>query len=488
MKCDITIENELFKAANKLRGKIPPADYKFYVLPLLFIRYLSIRYEIKQSGGEINETNEVLYVPYECSWKYIVENINDENIARIIDEVMSGLEERHDKLQGVLPKIYSESNIPTEVLRDLIYLFSNEEITINEINNIDFLGRVYEYFISNFASTEGNRGGEFFTPSSVVNLLVEMLEPMEGIVYDPACGTGGMFIQSAKYNRYNKVSFVGQEYNDKTIKLAKMNAILHGINPIIKQGDTLLNDQFKGLKADTIISNPPFNMKDWGAEYLDDNDPRLIGGINPNNANYMWIQHFLYHLSENGNAGFVIANGALTSSTYSDKDIRKRLLDMNLIDCVVQLPDKMFFGTSIPSALIFISKTRMGTSLFSNREGKILFVNASNKGKLVSKKQRVFTKEDINEISKAYQDFKRGKIRNYNELGISAVTSIEDVIRNDYKLMPSLYTGIEKTEYNEELNNKKISELSATLKEQFEKSIKLQCKIIESLVEINETN
>lgn len=447
-------ENNLFKTANKLRGKIPPSDYKFYVLPLVFIRYMS-------------EKNKNL------AWGKIVDRCDSDEIAVLLDNELGKILPDFGDMKSPYEKIYSESNLPARTIKELVCLINEIELE-NQKERTDYLGRIYEYFISNFAATEGNRGGEFFTPTSVVELLVQMLNPQEGIVYDPACGTGGMFVQSNKYSG-KKLKFIGQEQNCKTIMLAYMNGVLHGLDLEIKNGDTLLNDCFDELRADYVISNPPFNMKDWGAEELTANDPRVFGKVNKNNANYMWIQHFVYHMKETGKAGFVIANGALTSSNEADLDIRRKMLEDNRIDCVVQLPDKMFLGTAIPSALIFLDKSR-------GKKNKILFIDASGLGENISKTQKVLMEESITKICKLYHSFKTGKKIKYNEKGHSWVVAVDEVLNNGCKLMPSIYTGVEEKKIDYVASGKAIAELKMKLREQIKISNQIANTIVEELI------
>lgn len=447
-------ENELFKTANKLRGKIPPSDYKFYVLPLVFVRYMS---EKKNNGV----------------WNKIVIDNGNEKIASLLDNELIKILPQFHNMTNPYENIYTNSNLPAKTIKDLINLINEIDLK-NNSEKIDYLGQIYEYFIGNFAATEGNRGGEFFTPPSVVHLLVNMLNPQEGLVYDPACGTGGMFIQSSKYSESN-LKFIGQEQNCKTILLAYMNGVLHGLDIEIKNGDTLLNDCFPNLKADYIISNPPFNMKEWGAEQLDPKDPRIFGMINKNNANYMWIQHFIYHLKPKGKAGFVISNGALTSSNEADLITRKRMLEKNIIDCVVQLPDKMFIGTAIPSALIFLDMDR-------NENDKILFIDASKFGENVSKTQKIISEENIENIAKLYRAFKEKKKVKYNIKGYSWVTNVKNVISNGCRLMPSIYTGVEEVIVDLKENEAEIRLLKAKLSEQIKISNKMANVLLKRLI------
>lgn len=447
-------ENDLFKTANKLRGKIPPSDYKFYVLPLVFIRYMSEK-----------KNNNV--------WYTIVSDSGNEKIASLLDNELMKILPKFSDIASPYEDMYANSNLPARTIKDLINLINGIDLQSNA-GKIDYLGQIYEYFIGNFAATEGNRGGEFFTPPSVVNLLVNMLNPQEGLVYDPACGTGGMFIQSSKYSGSN-LKFLGQEQNCKTILLAYMNGVLHGLDIEIKNGDTLLNDCFPDLKADYVISNPPFNMKEWGAEHLNIDDPRIFGMINRNNANYMWIQHFIYHLKPKGKAGFVISNGALTSSNEADLYTRKRMLEKNIIDCVVQLPDKMFIGTAIPSALIFLDMGR-------NNDDNILFIDASKFGESVSKTQKVISDENIEKISELYKKFKGKNKTKYNVKGYSWVTSVDEVVSNGCKLMPSIYTGVEEEIVDQRKNEAEIKLLKVKLSEQIKISNRMANALLKGLV------
>lgn len=446
-------ENSLFKTANKLRGKIPPSDYKFYVLPLVYIRYMS---EKNQNG----------------IWERIVEESEESDLSGLLDKELGRILPDFEDIKNPYENMYAESNLPTRTIKELVCLINEIDITNNE-EKVDYLGRIYEYFIGNFAATEGNRGGEFFTPSSVVDLLVHMLNPQNGVVYDPACGTGGMFIQSNKYSG-KKLKFVGQEQNCKTIMLAYMNGVLHGLDLQIENGDTLLNDRFSELKADYVISNPPFNMKDWGAEQLNSDDPRIFGMINKNNANYMWIQHFIYHLKEKGKAGFVISNGALTSSNEADLFTRRKMIENNMVDCVVQLPEKMFLGTAIPSALIFLDMDR-------GSKDKVLFIDASSLGESISKTQKILRNEDIERICSVYHAFKEGKKIKYDIRGFSWLSSNSEILENGAKLMPSVYTGVEEVRVDLEQNEAKIAELKNRLVEQIKHSNMLAKALVKEL-------
>lgn len=508
VQADIDFQKDLFDAANKMRGSVAPSDYKHYVLPLIFLRYLSNKYEQRRltleqmvtdpSSDWYTEDKEtqsiiiedrdqymsenVFFVPEESRWSFIMQQAKQPNIKEIIDNAMKRIEEENPELEGMLPRIYQGSNIPADNVAGLIEVFSRDVFSANDRASVDVLGRTYEYFIGSFASSEGNRGGEFFTPSSIVELLVAMLEPIQGKVFDPACGSGGMFIQSEEYApRKRALSFYGQENVTTTVRLGKMNVLLHGLNADIRLGDSLLNDQFPELKADYVIANPPFNQKDWGADRIAKNDPRLIGPITNSNANYMWMQHFLYHLSERGTAGFVMANGAMTSGVREEKEVRQRLVDEGYVDCIVQLPEKLFFTTGIPCCLFFLSKNKDGKGEFRERKDEILFLDARKMGSLVSRKQKALNSDEIGRIASAYHAY-RNKNSVYEDIaGFCKVTNKEDVKSNDYKLIPGYYVGTEVNEEEDVPFEEKMSELTERLLEQFQESIQLQDKIKQDL-------
>ncbi|PYF07874.1 type I restriction-modification system subunit M [Ureibacillus chungkukjangi] len=512
VKADIEFQKDLFEAANKMRGSVAPADYKHYVLPLIFLRYLSNKYEQRRMQLEImvkdpksdwftedTETQMVIIddhdqykaenvfvVPEEAQWSFIMSNAKQPNIKEILDNAMKRIEEENPELEGMLPRIFQGSNLPAENIAGLIEVFSRDVFSARANESVDVLGRTYEYFIGSFASSEGNRGGEFFTPSSIVNLLVAMLEPISGKVFDPACGSGGMFIQSEEYSpRKKALSFYGQENVTTTVRLGKMNVLLHGINADIQLGDSLLNDQFPELKADYVIANPPFNQKDWGADRIAKNDPRLIGPVTNSNANYMWMQHFLFHLNDNGTAGFVMANGAMTTNQKEEKDVKQKLIDEGIVDCIVQLPDKLFFTTGIPCCLFFLSKNRIGGKGFRSRKDEILFIDARKMGALVSRKQKALSQVEINSISKIYHNFKNEGESPYEDIpGLCKVVKIDDVKQADYKLNPGIYVGTEIIEQEEVPFEEKMFELTQKLLEQFHESNKLQEKIKKDLEEI----
>lgn len=512
VQADIDFQRDLFEAANKMRGSVAPADYKHYVLPLIFLRYLSNKYEQRRMQLEqmVKDPNSdwftedketqmiiiedhdqykaenVFVVPEEAQWSYIMSNAKQPNIKELLDNAMKRIEEENPELEGMLPRIFQGSNLPAENIAGLIEVFSRDVFSARANESVDVLGRTYEYFIGSFASSEGNRGGEFFTPSSIVKLLVAMLEPISGKVFDPACGSGGMFIQSEEYSpRKKALSFYGQENVTTTVRLGKMNVLLHGINAEIRLGDSLLNDQFPDLKADFVIANPPFNQKDWGAERVAKNDPRLIGPVTNSNANYMWMQHFLHHLNETGTAGFVMANGAMTTSVKEEKEIRQRLIDEGYIDCIVQLPEKLFFTTGIPCCLFFLSKNRDGKNDFRNCKNEILFIDARKLGSQVSRKQKALANEEIMKIVSVYHSFKNKNSDGYEDIsGFCKVANVEEVKMNDYKLTPGIYVGTEIEEDDDVPFEEKLAELNQQILEHFEESNRLQDLVIKDLEDL----
>ncbi|WP_106497280.1 type I restriction-modification system subunit M [Lentibacillus sp. Marseille-P4043] len=507
-RADIDFQKDLFDAATKMRGSVAPADYKHYVLPLIFLRYLSNRYEIRKDeihslvkdpssdwyapdedtqhiimeDSDMYLAENVYVVPEEARWSYILKNAKQPNIKEILDNAMKRLEEENPDLEGMLPRTFQGSNLPPENIAGLIEIFSRDVFSANDERSVDIIGRVYEYFISEFASTEGNRGGEFFTPASVVSLLVKMLEPIKGTVFDPACGSGGMFIQSEEYApRRNALSFYGQENVTTTVRLGKMNVLLHGMNADIRLGNSLLDDKFPDLKADYVIANPPFNQDDWGADRISNDDPRLVGPVTNSNANYMWMQHFFAHLNEHGTAGFVMANGAMTTNLKQEKQVREWFVDGGYIDCIVALPEKLFLSTGIPVCLFFLSKTRDGDGDHRERKNEILFIDARQKGSLVSRKQKALSEEEIAGIAEVYHTFKFDEEAVKDVAGFCKVATLDEVKENDYKLTPGIYVGTEEIEDDGVPFEEKMEFLRTKLFEQFEESDRLQEKIRKDL-------
>lgn len=510
---------ELWQAAVNLRGSIEPADYKRYVLPLIFLRFLSIRFEKrknelssmvkeaqspyftkdpKMAAQIINDPDEyrsvgAFMIPEIATWDYIRRHAQDDDIKVKLDDALEALEKAYpEKLRGLLPRIYAGSNLDAENVRGLINLFS-KDIFKEDHNGADLIGRVYEYFIGEFASSEGKRGGEYFTPESIVKCLVHMLEPEEGVVMDPCCGSGGMFVQSDIFTKHNrKLSFVGQESKDFTYRLCKMNLFMHGLDGRIELGNSYHDDKLDTVRTDYLIANPPFNdgskgENGWGADKIPKKDPRLKLGddrmaLASRNANTMWIMHFLYHLKENGTAGFVMATGELSSGETARLKARKTLIDLNYVDCIVQLTGQLFANTQIPCALWFLSKNRDGKNGYRKRMGEILFIDGRKLGALIpgSRKQKQLSADELEQIAGVYREYKR-KGRPEEVPGFCKVAMIDEIRRHNYALTPGRYVGAEEIEDDGEPFEERYPKLVKNLKLQFKKSIELQDKIQKNL-------
>jgi type I restriction enzyme M protein len=491
---------ELWEAAVALRGTIEPADYKRYVLPIIFLRFLSLRYEKRRAeliayvregraGYDVGIENldtilsnpdeyragGAFSVPDDARWDSILANAQRDDIKSYLDDVLQLVEDRYpDKLRGLLPRIYAGSNLSPDNVRGLINIFSRD-VFRQDHGGEDLIGRVYEYFIGEFANSEGKRGGEYFTPISIVKTLVAMLEPTEGIVFDPCCGSGGMFVQSDTFTKHShRLSFLGQESKDFTYRLCRMNLFIHGIDGDIRLGNSYTGDQHAGLQADYIIANPPFNdgaksREGWGADKVPDKDPRLTLGNNklplsPRNANTMWMLHFLYHLKDTGTAGFVMATGELSASEIARLEVRKALIEADVVDCIVQLPGQLFANTGIPSALWLLSKNRNGAGGYRKRAGEVLFIDARKMGTLIpgSRKQKQFTDEEIDRISSVYCHFKR-KVEPKELLGFCHVANTDDIRQHRYTLTPGRHVGSTEVEAEDEPFEERFPRLMATL-------------------------
>ena len=486
------IQSKLWAAADKLRGNISSSDYKYVVLGLIFLKYISDAFDAQYKKAESENydpedrdfylADNVFWVPKEARWDYLVASAKQPTIGVLIDDAMDAVERDNPSLKGVLPKNYAREALDKRRLGELIDLFTN--ITFQPDNAKDLLGQVYEYFMGQFADSEGKHGGEFYTPRSIVKLLVEMLEPYSGRIYDPACGSGGMFVWSEKFveehsGRIGDIAIYGQELNETTWRLAKMNMAIRGIDADIRRGDTFHEDKFPDLKADYIIANPPFNISDWGQETLQ-RDIRWKYGTPPKgNANYAWIQHMIHHLSPRGTAGFVLANGSMSSQSSGEGEIRKQLLEANLVDAIVTLPSQLFFNTGIPACLWFVSRDR------ANRSGKTLFIDGRNLGKMVTRRNRELSPEEIAQVAKAYHDFKTQNGEYEDAPGFTKVATLDEIKEHDYVLTPGRYVGSEAVEEDDEAFAEKVERLTAELNEQFTKSHELEQKIKENLAKIN---
>ncbi len=528
------LESKLWKAADKLRKNIDAAEYKHIVLGLIFLKYISDAFEdlyqkLKSSRGEYEDADpedpdeyraeNIFYVPPQARWSYLQSKAKDPQVGKYIDQAMEIIEQNNPSLKGVLPKVYSRGNIDPIALGGLIDLFSNElNLETARQQNADLFGYVFEYFLGQFALAEGKKGGQFYTPRCVVELLVEMLEPYKGRVFDPCCGSGGMFVQSEKFvlehqGRINDISIYGQESNQTTWRLCKMNLAIRGIDSSQVKWNpegSFLNDAHKDLKADFVLANPPFNDSDWSGELLR-KDARWRYGIPPvGNANYAWIQHFIYHLAPNGKAGFVLAKGALTTKQSQEYEIRKNIIEADLIDCIVNLPTKLFLNTQIPASLWFIHRSK------TYRKGQILFIDARDMGKLINRRTRILTHKDIEVIATTYhlwqnrfsngdsrvKDLERenltfdewknlllnrkSEIENLKYIDIKGFcksATIEQVRKLDYVLTPGRYVGLPEEEDDFDFKERFLK-LKAEFEEQLKEEARLNKLILENLGKI----
>lgn len=479
-------EDKLWLAADKLRGSMDPGEYKHVALGLIFLKYVSDAFEEKYNElkedkyadeEDIDEytADNVFWVPQEARWNYIKQYANSPEIGKIIDNAMELIEKENTRLKGVLNKNYARPELDKTGLGELVTLFTNLEMGTNKAKEMDMLGRVYEYFISKFASAEGKGGGEFYTPACIVRTLVEMIEPFDGRVYDPACGSGGMFVQSTKFikehqGNINDIAIYGQERNPTTWKLAKMNLAIRGIDGDLgaHNADTFHNDLHKTLKADYILANPPFNISDWGGEKLSD-DIRWKYGVPPvGNANYAWLQHMIHHLSpEKGVAGTVLANGSLSSDTSNEGTIRKNMIDGDVVECIVAMPGQLFYATGIPCCLWIMRRNKN-----ENNKNKVLFIDARNLGSMIDRKVRELKEEDIEKIANTYHNWRNNE--NYEDvLGFCNSATYDEIKDNNYVLTPGRYVGTEKAEDDGILFEEKMQTLTSELSEHIKKSREL---------------
>ncbi len=475
------IEKELWQSAEALRSNMDAAEYKHVVLGLIFLKYISDVFEEHHARLQ-NEpladpedpdeylAENIFWVPPEARWSVLQENARQPHIGQLVDDAMDAIERDNPTLKNVLPKNYARPGLDKRALGKLIDLFSNVQIGDQSSRSKDVLGRVYEYFLSQFASAEGKKGGQFYTPRSVVQLLVEMLSPYRGRVYDPCCGSGGMFVQSEAFiaahgGRIGDVSIYGQESNYTTWRLCKMNLAIRGIDGNIAHGDTFLNDRFPDLRADYILANPPFNLRDWGQEALK-GDPRWAFGTPPaNNANFAWMQHMIHHLAPGGYAGIVLANGSMSSNTAGEGEIRQAIVEADLVDCMVALPGQLFYSTQIPACLWFLSKDRDGRSgRTRERRGEILFIDARQMGRMVDRTHRELTADDLRKIAETYHAWRGDRDGTYqDEPGFCKAAALDEVRQHDFVLTPGRYVGIPEAEDDGEPFEEKIARLTAEL-------------------------
>ena len=486
---DIGFEKQIWNAACVLRGNMDASEYKGVVLGLIFLKYISDRFEDKYNqlvadGDGFEEDRDeytsegIFFVPTGARWSDVSAKAHDPEIGQVIDDAMRAIEKENVRLKDILPKNFARPELDKRRLGEVVDLFTNIKM-IEHGSEKDILGRTYEYCLSMFAEQEGKRGGEFFTPSCVVRTLVEVLQPFKGRVYDPCCGSGGMFVQSAKFvenhsGNINDISIYGQDSNPTTWKLAQMNLAIRGIEPDLGKyaADTFLDDQHPTMRADYIMANPPFNLSNWGAEQLKD-DVRWQYGMPPaGNANFAWLQHMIYHLAPGGRMGMVLANGSLSSQSGGEGEIRKNIVNADLVDCIIAMPTQLFYTTQIPVSLWFISKRK-------KQAGKTLFIDARKMGVMVSRKLRELADEDIKKIADTYNAYVNGTLEDVK--GFCAVVDTEKIAEQDYILTPGRYVGVEEQEDDGEPFEEKMARLTSELSDLFKQSHKLEAEIKEKL-------
>ncbi|WP_313617221.1 class I SAM-dependent DNA methyltransferase [Rhizobium sp.] len=505
---DLGFTAELFKAADKLRGNLEPSEYKHVALGLIFLKYISDAFEGLHAKLEADEyadaedpeeylAENVFWVPREARWTYLQANAKRPEIGKLIDEAMEAIEKApsNEGLKGVLPKNYARPTLNKTMLGELIDLFSNIGMHDSSDKAKDLLGRVYEYFLSGFASSEGKRGGEFFTPRSVVRTLVELLEPYKGRVYDPCCGSGGMFVQSEKFieehgGRRDDIAIYGQEINHTTWRLAKMNLAVQGIDADIRWNNegSFHRDELPDLKADFILANPPFNISDWGGERLTEDARWKFGAPPKGNANFGWLQHIIHHLAPRGTAGVVLANGSMSSQQSGEGDIRKAMIEADQVDCMVALPGQLFFSTQIPACLWILARDKSANG-HRDRRGEILFIDARKLGFMVDRVRREFTEEDIEKIAGAYHRWRaKPETREKNawadyedESGFCKSVPLEEVRSHGHVLTPGRYVGAADIEDDGVSFAEKFEGLRETLLGQFQEGKVLEDRIERSL-------
>lgn len=497
----IGFEEKLWLAADKMRNNLDPAEYKHVVLGLIFLKYISDTFEekynqlAKEGEGFEEDRDEyssenIFWVPQKARWKHLKDNAKKPEIGIIIDEAMIEIEKENISLKGVLNKNYGRPDLDKRRLGELVDLMSNIKVGDKEGRDKDTLGRVYEYFLGRFASSEGKGGGEFYTPKCIVKTLVELLEPYKGRIYDPCCGSGGMFVSSEKFveehsGTIGDISIYGQESNPTTWRLCKMNLAIRGIDGNLGQfhADTFHNDLHKTLKADYILANPPFNISDWGGNRLLD-DPRWIFGTPPaGNANYAWLSHMVTHLAPNGSAGIVLANGALSSNTSSEGEIRKNMLNGHVVDCIVAMPSQLFYTTGIPVSLWILNRNKKNPA-YRSRENEVLFIDARKLGVMVTRKTRELTDEDIKRISETYHNWRNTDGNYENIKGFCSSATLDDIKTHDYILTPGRYVGIE-DEIDDGISfEEKMEALTTELSAQFRQSKELEERIRENFKSI----
>jgi len=499
-------ETKLWQAADKLRSNMDAAEYKHVVLGLIFLKYISDAFEEhhkklvaeKKSGADPEDPDEyrafnIFWVPKEARWSFLQANAKQPTIGKVVDDAMVAIERDNKTLKGVLSKDYARPALDKQRLGELIDLVGTIGLGDRENRSKDILGRVYEYFLGQFASAEGKKGGQFYTPRCVVRLLVEMLAPYKGRVYDPCCGSGGMFVQSEKFieehgGKVGDISIYGQESNSTTWRLAKMNLAIRGIDANLgpEPADSFHRDLHPDLKADFVLANPPFNDSDWKGELLR-GDKRWKYGVPPtSNANFAWVQHFIHHVSPTGVAGFVLANGSMSSNQSGEGEIRKSLIESDLVDCMVALPPQLFYSTQIPACLWFVARDKRNTR-FRDRRGQVLFIDARRLGTMIDRVHRELTTEDIRKIADTYHAWRGNKARveGYADiLGFCKAATLEGIRKHGHVLTPGRYVGAEVAEEDNEPFDEKMKRFVSLLKKQIAETQKLDAAIKDNLREL----
>ncbi len=524
---NLGFESELWRAADALRSNMDAAEYKHVVLGLIFLKYISDAFDERHSmldaerdqGADPEDPDEyrasnIFWVPREARWSRLKSEARQPTIGKVIDDAMLAIERDNPSLKGVLPKDYAHPRLDKRRIGQLIDMVGNIALGDETNRSRDILGRVYEYFLSQFASAEGKKGGQFYTPRCVVRVLVEMLAPYKGRVYDPACGSGGMFVQSEKFveahgGRIGDISIYGQESNHTTWRLAKMNLAIRGIDGNLgkEHADTFHRDLHPDLKADYVLANPPFNMSDWGGERLKDDKRWKYGTPPAGNANYAWVQHFIHHLAPTGQAGFVLANGSMSSNQSGEGEIRKAIIEADLVDCMVALPGQLFYSTQIPVCLWFIARDKSGKSSpsprhpspsgrgaggegYRDRKGEVLFIDARKLGTMIDRVHRELTEEDIRKISDTYHAWRGdvgadGRPPEYRDIpGFCKSATLDDIRHHNHILTPGRYVGAAEVEDDGEPFEEKMTRLTAALREQTEQARKLDKRIWANLKDI----
>ena len=509
------MEKQLWKSADKLRKNIDAAEYKHVVLGLVFLRYISdafgeLRAKLQEDKNADPEDRDqylaenVFFVPKRARWDFIVSRARQPDIGKTIDDAMGSIETKNTSLKGVLPKVYTQQNLDPASLGELVDLIGNIALGDERSRSADVLGRVFEYFLGEFALAEGKKGGQFYTPPSIVKLLVEMIEPYSGRVYDPCCGSGGMFVMSEKFikkhqGRVDAISVYGQESNRTTYRLARMNLAIRGIDGSQVKWNSegsFLNDLHPDLKADFILANPPFNDSDWSGDRLREDGRWKYGVPHVGNANFAWVQHFVYHLAPGGVVGFVLSKGSLTSKSSNEDVIRKNLVDAGLVDCIVNLPPKLFPNTQIPACLWFLSRKRNGDSTEYRRKNEILFMDANALGHSINRRTLEFSDEDIAQVAGTYHSWRKEVLlkesgeessgssqSGYKDIpGFCASVSTEKVRELDYVLSPGRYVGFA---YEEDDFAERFSELKVEFEAQLEEEAELNRRIKKNLKRID---